>query len=396
MTALRGIKVLELAESVSGEYCGKLLADFGAEIIKIEKPGCGSPTRRLGPFPDNKPGIDNSGLFAYLNTGKHSVELELNCNSGRQKLQTVLPHIDVVIDDHCAEWLQKLGLDADSLQAEHPGLVVCSISNFGLNPPEDRRHAEDLNVFHSSGWGYHTPTGADPTQPPLNSAGRFLPSYEAGIEAAMCTTAALYDRRESKLGRFIEISKQEVMASRADYVLAQMVAGDMNVGIERDAFDLAGPAGIFPCKDGFIYIWLSAPAHWEGLRELLENPRWMNEFPENWLERDCTPARVAECRQHIVEWLKTQKKHEAAAKAQKLGVTLVAVNNARDLMASDQYHFREFFTELEHPKLGKQQYPTVPYNMSVTPAKPTAAAPLLGQHNKHWLVSTDQLSGEKK
>lgn len=381
MTALQGIRVLELAESVSGEYCGKLLADFGADIIKIEKPDCGSPTRHLGPFA-GEPALENSGLFAYLNTGKHSVELDLASPAGKATLQTLLRQVDAVIDDHTAEWLAAQGLDATASAALHPQLVICSISDYGLEPPAERRHATDLTVFHSSGWGYHTPTGAQPNQPPLNGAGRFLPSYEAGLEAALCTTAALYDRLQSGLGQFIEIAKQDVLASRIDYVLAQMIAGDMNIGTHRHAYDLAGPAGIFPCRDGYVYIWLSSPAHWEGLRQLLDDTAWMDAFPSNWLEKGCTPERVATCRQHIAHWLTTQKKHDAAERAQKLGVTLVAVNDARDLVESEQYRFREFFTELDHPVLGTQRYPTVPYRLSATPARPGAAAPLLGQHNR--------------
>ena len=168
MTALRGTKVLELAESVSGEYCGKLLADFGADIIKIEKPGCGSPTRRMGPFGQQGNGLEQSGLFAYLNTGKHSAELDLATPAGRAMLQSLLGQVQVVIDDHNAEWLQTLGLDAATVAQTHPQLVVCSISDFGLEPPDDRRHAEDLTVFHSSGWGFHTPSAADPSLPPLS------------------------------------------------------------------------------------------------------------------------------------------------------------------------------------------------------------------------------------
>lgn len=389
MTALQGIRVLELAENVSGEYCGKLLSDFGAQIIKIEKPGRGSPTRHLGPFfspelSQGEPGLENSGLFAYLNTGKHSVEIDLSTPQGKAALQHFLPQVDAVIDDHDAHWLTALGLDAASINARHPDLVVCSISSYGLEPPEDRQHAEDINVFHSSGWGYHTPTGAQPDQSPLNGAGRFLPSYEAGLEAAMCTAAALYDRLHSNLGQFIEISKLDVLASRIDYVLAQMVNGDMDVGSDRHAYDLAGPAGIFPCQDGYVYIWLSSPAHWEGLRQLLDDNEWMNDFPANWLEKECTAERVATCRQHITRWLVTQKKHETAERAQKLGVTLVAVNNAQDLVDSEQYRFRDFFVTLEHPVLGAQRYPTVPYRMSATPARPAAAAPQLGQHNPAW------------
>ena len=385
VSALGALTVLELAESPCGEYCGKLLADFGATVIKLEKPGCGSPTRRLGPFAPGAGAPESSGLFAWLNTNKRSVALDVTTTAGGAALAGLLQHVQVVIDDHPAGWLESVGLDPASIANSHPGLVLCSITAFGQSAPGERRHAEDLTVFHSSGWGYHTPSAADADRPPLKGPGRFLPSYEAGLEAAMCIVAAIYERDASGQGRFIDVSKQEVLASRVDYVLGQMVAGDLPVGTERTAFDLAGPAGIFACREGYAYIWMSAPTHWEALRQLLGHPDWMASFPEHWLERECTPERVAQCRYHIAEWLGTQDKHEAAAAAQKLGLTLVAVNNARDLMASPQYEFRRFFAELSHPVIGSALYPTVPYKLGATPATLTAPAPLLGQHTQEPL-----------
>jgi crotonobetainyl-CoA:carnitine CoA-transferase CaiB-like acyl-CoA transferase len=387
MSALKAVKVLELSESVCGEYCAKLLSDFGAEVIKLEKPGCGSPTRSFGPFAPGAADPEGSGLFAYLNTNKQSVALDIASSGGAQTLAQLLSHVDVVIDDHPAGWLKSVGLDPESIHLDRPALVLCSITAFGQAPPEDRLHAEDLNVFHSSGWGYHTPSAAADEQPPLKGAGRFLPSYEAGLEAAMCVVAALYEREDSRLGRFIDISKQQVLASRADYVLGQMVAGDMPVGAERTAYDLGGPAGIFPCRDGYAYIWMSAPSHWDALGQLLGHPEWMDAFPEHWLERECTPERVAQCRQHISQWLKTQDKHEAAAAAQTLGLTLVAINNAGDLRSCPQYSFREYFSEVDHPEIGPAFYPGVPYKLSATPASIETPAPLLGQHTREKLAA---------
>lgn len=380
MSAMRGIKVLELSESVSGEYCGKLLSDFGAEVIKLEKPASGSPTRQLGPLASKGADNERSGLFAYLNTNKRSVSLDVSTATGSATLQKLLGHVDVVIDDHASGWLKCVGLDPEALDAQWPQLVLCSITAFGQSPPEDRLHAEDLTVFQASGLGYHTPSGSPDDLPPLKGAGRFLASYEAGLDAALCISASLYEREVSKKGRFIDIAKQQVLASRLDYVLGQMVAGDMDVSTSRTQFDLFGPAGIFRCRDGFAYIWMSAPSHWDGLRKLLGDPEWMNTFPERWLERECTPERVKLCRQYIAEWLATQEKEKVAAEAQKLGLILVAVNNAEDLKASPQYAFRKFFAEVNHPVLGSTLHPTVPYKLSATPAQITAAAPLLGQH----------------
>lgn len=398
MSALATTKVLELAESVRGEYCGKLLADFGAEVIKVEDPVHGSPTRRMAPLiskTSDGAETERSGLFAYLNTNKRSVAFDLNTPDGQQTLQQLLQRVDVVICDRDRYWLTTMGLDEQQLQSRYPQLVVCCITPFGLQEEgAEPLHAEDLNTVHASGWGYHTPSAADPAREPLKGAGRFLASYEAGLDAALCIVAALYEREHSGLGQFIDIAQQAVLASRADYVLGQMIAGDMNVSNERGAYDLHGPADIYPCADGFVYLWMSAPGHWQALAKLLSAPAWMTDFPDDWLERDCTPARVALCRQHVGDWLLSQHKAEVAEAAQKLGLILVPVNNPGDLLASPQYQHREFFTELHHPLLGRVNYPSVPYRLSETPARLTTAAPLLGEHTHSVLTTKLATTGE--
>lgn len=386
MSALRSLKILELAEGVAGEYCGKLLSDFGADVIKLEKPGEGSPTRRLGPFGPKGEAPETSGLFAYLNTNKSSVELDVTSKAGAAMLAKLLPHVDALIDDHPPGWLRAVGLDPATLEEKYPGLIVCAITPYGQDAPEDSRHAEDINVMHASGWGFHTPSGADNARAPLKGPGRFLPSYEGGLEGALCVAASLYEKLESKRGRFIDVSKQAALTGRCDYVLGQMIAGDMDVSQDRRAFDLFGPAGIFHTRDGLVYIFMSAPAHWQGLRQLMGDPEWMQSFPENWLEKECTPQRVALVREKLAGWLKSKAKDEVAEAAQKLGVTLVAVNTAKDMLASPQFTFREFFASIAHPVMGEARYPTVPYKMSATPAELERPAPLLGQHTDGVLV----------
>jgi len=387
MSVLSKYTILELAEAVTGEYCGKLLADFGADIIKIERPGSGSPTRGMSPFGAGEVTVETSGLFAFLNTNKSSVTLDLSTDEGLQILARILEKVDIVIDDHPSGWLETVGLDPAFLKDRWPRLILCSITAYGQNPPEDRRHAEDLTVFHSSGWGYHTPGGGYDDLPPLKGPGRFLVSYEAGMEAAMYVVSALYEREASRKGQFIDVSKNEVMASRSDYVLAQFVAGEMDVREDRNAYDLFGPAGIFPCRDGYIYVWMATVQNWQAYCALLGNPKWTKEFPERWLELELTPERVAKVRHHLCEWLKTKGKHEAAEEAQKLGLTLVAVNYPRDIVKSPQYLHRRYFTEVSHPVLGTALYPTVPYRLSETPARITSPAPLLGQHTEDRLAA---------
>ena len=142
-------------------------------------------------------------------------------------------------------------------------------------------------------------------------AGRFLVSYEAAWKRRCASSRRLYEREASQQGQFIDISKHQVMASRVDYVLGQMVAGDMDVSPKRTAFDLGGPAGIFRCRDGYAYIWMSAPSHWEALRKLLGDPGVDEQHsPSAGWSCECTPERVAKCRHHLAEWLKTQEKEK--------------------------------------------------------------------------------------
>lgn len=386
MSALSSYRVLELAEGVGGEYCGKLLSDFGAEVIKIERPGTGSPTRQLGPFAGAERSIEGSGLFAYLNTNKRSLALDLATDAGRDMLGRLIASVDVVIDDHAPGWLAGVGLDPSRLDGQWPELVLCSITAYGQNPPAERRHAEDLTVFHSSGWGFHTPGVGFEDRPPLKGPGRFFSHYEAAQEAAMYIAGCLYDRENDGRGRFIDVSMHEVMVSRADYVVAQFVAGEMDVTDWRGGFDMHGPGGIFPCKDGFIYVFMATPDQWAAYRKLVGDPDWARDLPPDWLMKGLTPERIALTRRDLCQWLESRDKVDAADEAQALGITLVPVNTPREVMASPQYRHRQYFADVTHPAIGQAQYPTVPYKLSETPAQIIAPAPLLGQHSAQYLT----------
>lgn len=377
-SALSHLRVLELADGVTGEYCGRLLADFGAEVIKVELPGTGSSTRRRPPLAAAGEPLERSGLFAYLNTNKRSVCLELADAAERETLHALIRSVDAIVDDHPPGHLESIGIDPSSLAESHPGLVVCSITPFGYDAPAELQNARSLNVFHGSGWGFHCPSDADADRPPLKGAGRFLVDYESGLSAALALAAATYCKQISGRGQFIDVSQQASMASLVDYVLGQMVAGNMDASTRRQAFDLGGPATFFRCLDGYVYLWLSEPAHWRGLATLMDEPQWMREFPERWLELHVTPERITRCRTEIAEWMRAQRKSEVAARAQKLGVPLVPVNTLQDILTSRQLAFRGFFAEVEHPTLGKLRHPTVPYQLSVTPARIARPAPRLG------------------
>jgi crotonobetainyl-CoA:carnitine CoA-transferase CaiB-like acyl-CoA transferase len=369
--ALSHVRVIELAEGVAGEHCGRLLADFGAEVVKIERPSIGSPTRAMAPV---------GSLFAYLNTNKRSVVLDLSVASDVERLHRLIATADAVIDDHPEAWLAGLGLGASERDARHLQAVFCAIRRFGAGAPEDWSVANTLNVFHASGWGYHTPSAPDPARPPLMGAACYLADYEAGLDGALCVAAGLFRRGRIGRGQSVEVSQLEVLVSRADAVVGRFLAGDDEPGDARDAYDLNGPTGSFPCRDGFIYLVVLHRGHWAALRELLGAPAWMNDFPEDWLEFGVTPERNEAFRRGFGDWVRTRSKQAVCEAGQALDLPIAPVNDAADLLRSPQFQHRRFFTEL-----GKALYPRTPYKLSATPVELVGPAPGVGQHTERAL-----------
>jgi crotonobetainyl-CoA:carnitine CoA-transferase CaiB-like acyl-CoA transferase len=394
VSALTGIRIVELAESVAGEYCGKLLADFGAEVIKIERPNRGSPTRAMAPIIGDGGGPERSALFAYLNTNKRSVVLDVTSAAEIEKLHQIIAMADAVVDDHAGSWADAAGLSAADIARRHPAAVFCSITPYGGGAPPEFQNAKSFNVFNASGWGYHTPSHADPAKPPLKGPGRFLADYEAGLDAALCTAAAVFWHLHSGRGESIDVSQQAVLASRADCVLGRFITGEVAPENTRDDYDQQGPASFFACADGFVYLYMTSRNHWIALKRLMGQPDWLDAFDDDWLEFSVTPKKVATFQSGFATWVAGLTKDAAAEEAQRLGVPLVPVKSAADLKDSPQYRHRGFFQNVTHPVLGSAAYPGVPYLMSASPARITTAAPALGQHTAEVLdgIGTPRLA----
>jgi crotonobetainyl-CoA:carnitine CoA-transferase CaiB-like acyl-CoA transferase len=374
MTALSGLTIVETAERVCGEWTGRLLADFGADVIKVERPG-GSPTRRFGPHVTDAHGQGESAIFAYCNTNKKSVVLDLNTAEGRAALDRLFARADALVDDHDPRWAAAAGLDPVALRARHGALVHCHITPFGLHGPQDRQRALPINIAAAGGWAWHTPSESDPADPPVMGAGRFMQDYDTGLDAAIATSAALLRQRRTGKGQSIAISEVAVQMSRADVVLGRVLAGDDEPGHSRRRYDMGGPGDVFACADGHVHLVMMTRNHWAGLKALMDHPGWAAEFPDDWLEFHCTPERVAAFREAFRPWMKQQNRNAISERGQKLGVPLVPVNTAADLLANAQYRHRGFFQSLAHPVLGVQDYPTAPYRMTASPVRLTRPAP---------------------
>ena len=278
MSALTGFRVVELAGSVAGEYCGKLLADFGAEVIKIEAPGGGSPTRAMAPILGDGGGCENSALFAYLNTNKQSVVLDGAAGANAWTRSS-------------ARRMRSSTIARRARAERHPGVVFCSITPFGQLADAEFGNAKSINVFHASGWGFHTPSHADPAEPPLQGPGRFLADYEAGLEAALCVASALFRRLHTGQGEVIDVSQHAVLVSRADCIVGRFITGEVPADGARSDYDQQGPASFFACADGFVYLYMTSRAHWLGVKALMGHPGWLDDFDDDWLEFSVTPGK---------------------------------------------------------------------------------------------------------
>ncbi len=387
VSALSGFRVVEIAESPAGEYCGKLLADFGADVVKVERPGVGSPTRSMHPLIGSGPEPERSGLFAYLNTNKRSVACDLSTEAGADRLHGLIAGAHAVVDDHDPAWLAGVGLSPADAGRRYPELVVCSITPFGYEAPPEMWNAQSLNVFHGSGWGFHTPSHADPSTPPLKGAGRFLVDYEAGLDAALCVSACLYGLLHDRPGRFVDVSEQAVMASRSDCVIGRFVSGEIAPEGSREDYDQQGPASFFECADGYVYLYVTSTSHWRAVKDLLGHPEWLDRFDEDWLEFSVTREKVTTFHDGFTQWVSDKPRMAVSEQAQRIGVPLVPVNDASDLHESAQYRHRGFFREVKHPVLGTVLHPTVPYLLSASPAEISSPAPALGDHtdDSAWL-----------
>lgn len=374
MGALKGLRIVELAESVAGEYCGRLLADLGAEVIKVERPGSGSPTRAMAPMIGK-----TSALFAHLNVNKRSVALDLATGEGRDGLHGLIAGAAAVIDSHDLAWLANLGLDAERIAAAYPGLVVLSLTPFGLDASADLNASTGLILMQASGWGYHTASYDDLAKPPLKGAGPYHAEFEGGLDGAIALLAGLIRRQRTGGGDAIDLSVRSSLISRADHAVGRMLAGELPVNDTRTAYVTPGPVGAYRCADGYIHFY-ATPVHWPQVIAWMGDPAWAKELPADWLF-NLTDAATALFREHFVPWVADKEADRLCEQAQALGLPIVRVNGAAELLRSEQFAARGFFQTLDHPELGSAAYPTASYRLSRTPVRLDRPAPALGADN---------------
>jgi len=382
--ALEGVKVLELCQSVAGPYCAKLLADLGAEVIKVEQPGAGDPARRRGPFPGDMPHSERSGLFLYLNTNKLGITLNVSTVTGKGIFQRLVREVDILVEDNPPQRIRELGLDYDCLREINPQLIMTSITPFGQTGPYREYKAYPLNAFHAGGEPcIQLMISVTPDRAPVTGPA-FMGEHDAGLSAATAALAALFFRGMTGQGQHVDVSKQEslIAVSRLESVLyANRERPETREMVEAAAQGAGMIGGLMRCQDGYVVLAVMQDNQWQGLVELMGHPAWAeDEICRSEQTRSLNAQKITSL---VQEWMMNQTQEEVFSKGQEKGVPIGAVNSPQELVNSPQLRERGFFVEIEHPEAGRIEYPTAAYLFSKTPWSAQRPAPLLGEHNEH-------------
>lgn len=382
--ALNNLKVLEFAQEVSGPYCGKLFADLGAEVIKVEPPE-GDASRHYGPFPDNTAHPEKSALFLYLNTNKRGTTLNLNEDSGRKRFGELVQWADILIDNHPPEVLEKNGFDWDHLQLLNPGLIYISITPYGRTGPRSNIRGGELTVSHGGALTNLLPArSVDIHLPPVKMGG-FFAGYHGGLTAALAGLALFIGQRETGTARMVDISLEEVMLA----LVSPVVASTRYHGTTWSRVPDRPPAmGRMETSDGYVVLGAADDHHFRAFRELMGKPEWA--ASDRWDDRFYRMNHLMDIAPMMDAWMKQQKKDDIHHRAARAKIPIGPFNTAADLMVNEQYQARGYFIEIEHPLAGKNTYPGWPYQMTASPPGINRPAPLLGQHNKEVFKSDQE------
>ena len=374
-----GITILEYADFISGPYCTRLLADLGARVIKVEAPDIGDSARSYGPFPDDVPNPERSGLFLSQNSNKESVTLDPSVAEGQEILVRLAAMADLLVEDTQPGTMQTLGLDYPTLHLSNPALVYLSITSYGQDGPKSRWRAQHINTFHASGEGYTLPGGIGyatfPERGPV-TAGAHLGEYDAGLQAAIAAVAALYARELWGVGQHIDISKQEASLVLNRLMLAQF----LGQGRRTDRSRTYEYGGIYPCSDGYVILYPREDRHWQSLAAIMEQPELAED--DRFRTRADRIRHGGEVNRVLGAWAATLQKEDIYYRVAPSGCPAAYFATAAEVMSSPQLSARDFFREIDHPQAGRIPHPSLPFAFSQAADLPRRPAPLLGQDNE--------------
>jgi crotonobetainyl-CoA:carnitine CoA-transferase CaiB-like acyl-CoA transferase len=376
MGALDGIRVIELAHIMSGPTAGMLLADMGADVIKVERVPDGDDVRRFIPPEVN----GEASAFMMMNRNKRGIALDLKQDAARSALRRLIDRADVVIENFRVGTLEKLDLGYDVLRVGNPALIYCAISGYGRTGPDAQKGGFDLVAQGLSGLMSITgePGGA-PTK-----VGSPVTDINAGILAALAIVSAYVHRLRTGKGQLVDTSLLEAGVMQTFWQSAIFLGSGVEMGALGSAHPLTAPYQAFETRDGWITVGASNQANFVRLTRVLEAPDLVADerFRDNSTRMANLPALV--CR--LTEHFKCKCSSEWLAALDAAGVPAGPVLSIGAMLAHPQVLARDMVVETHHPKAGATRALGCPVKFSDTPAQIRRPAPLFGQHTREVLT----------
>ena len=371
-STLEDLRVLELSGGVAAGYCGKLLAEYGADVIKVE-PLSGDPLRRQGPFTGERPHGETGAPWLYLGARKRSVTLDLAQASGQRLFRRMVEEANVIVEGFPPGYLDSLGVGFEALRAIKRRIVVVSITPYGQSGPKAGWRATNLTSFASG--GQMSLTGEPDREPLVN--GGYQAGYQAGLQAFAAAALAAHQADTTEVPQHVDISAQECMASALELYLPWWAYLKRDISKRRGNV-MSGMVGVFPAADGYIGLHIM-PRNWPwfaramGREELIEDPRFRDNYSR--LQHNDELEAI------VYAWAAGQSAKELYRQAGAARAPIAFVHTLGDLLESEQLRSRGYFHEVEHPLAGSLTYPGPPFRMSEV-AWASDRAPLLGEHNR--------------
>ena len=375
---LEGIRVLDLSDWVAGSYAGRLLADYGADVIKVERPG-GSATRREGPYAGDDPNIEKSALFLHLNANKRSITLNFMTERGAAIARDLAAKSDIVIEDYAPGVLAEHGLDYATLSEGRDDLVMASITAFGQTGPWRDYRGSEITLQAMGG-----PMHSNGTQErePIKSGG-YVAHYHAGISAAFGSMLARYRVESGGAGDHIDLAIYETQAGFRDRrTPSTMAAAYTGFSSKRQGGGQSVARGVRFTSDGYVNLLGHSPRYWPAFLKLIGrddlNDRAESKLPAPQMPQDFIDEVEASYQIYLIE----RTKQQVVIETQAIGVLGGAIYTTEDLLTDPQYRGRGVWDEIEHPIAGTAEYAGRQLILSETPREPVHPAPLLGEGNE--------------
>jgi len=380
--ALSGITILDFTEGISGPYATKLLADYGATVIKIERPGIGDIARRMGPFYEDAPHLEKSGMFLFLNTNKRSLTVNLQTNAGANIVRTLLKTADAIVESYKPGTMEKLGLGYEDVRAINPKLSYISISNFGQTGPYKDYDLSEIVLYAMGGEMYST--GLEDESPLM--LGPNMSLFQGGAVAATASLGAIYGAELEGEGQHVDVSLMECLAGSIDRRMATTLAYEYTGEItERKALSTVGyPLGVYPCADGYFEL-VGGILRWNQVVQMLGSPPELLDPKWSAPEAMQDPELKAEFEEIFFPWILGKTKQELWQLTQANNIQSAPLNNMEDVVADAYFRDQGYFTNISHPVAGDFLFPGAPWIMNETPWEIRSPAPQLGEHTQELL-----------